>query len=91
MTSTSPTTDGNVTELRADALVQREAPGGLVFVPGVAAIRVSPVELRVADGQVAVAVRVLRVPRLTLPARLGHADRSPVVSATAVVTLVICG
>lgn len=83
------TTDGDVAELHADRLVQGEAPGGLVLVSGVTAVRVAPVELRVADGQVGVAVRVLRVPRLTLAARLGHADRPSVVGPAAVVALVI--
>lgn len=62
------TTDGDVAELHADRLVQREAPGGLVLVARVTAVRVSSVQLRVADGQVGVAVRILGVPRLTLAA-----------------------
>lgn len=85
----SLTADGDVTELHADPLVQREAPGGFKFVAGVAAVRVSSVQLRVPDGQVGVAVGVLGVPRLTLAARLGHADRPSVVRPAAVVTLVI--
>lgn len=62
------TAHGDVAELHGHALVQREAPGRLVLVAGVAAVRVAAVELRVAHGQVGVAVRVLRVPRLALPA-----------------------
>lgn len=85
----SLTTDGDVTELHADPLVQCEAPGGLVLVPRVAAVRVSSVQLWVADGQVAVAVRILGVPRLTLPARPGHTDGPSVVCPAVVVTLVI--
>lgn len=60
-----------------------------MFVPRVAAVRVSSVQLQVADGQVAVAVRILGVPRLTLTARLGHTDRPSVVRPAVVVTLVI--
>lgn len=85
----SLTADGDITELHAHPLVQREAPGGLKFVAGVAAVRVSSVQLRVAHGQVGVAVRVLGVPRLTLAPRLGHADRPSVIRPAAVVTLVI--
>lgn len=60
-----------------------------MFVPGVAAVRVSSVQLRVADGQVGVAVRILGVPRLTLTARLGHTDCPSVVRPAVVVALVI--
>jgi len=50
---------------------------------------VAPVELDVADGEVGVAVRVLGVPRLTLAARLGHADRPSEVRPAVVVAPVI--
>lgn len=60
-----------------------------MLVAGVTAVGVASVQLRVAHSQVAVAVRVLRVPRLTLAARPGHAHRPSVVGAAAVVTLVI--
>lgn len=60
-----------------------------MLVPGVAAVRVSSVQLRVADGQVGVAVRILGVPWLTLMARLGHTDCPSVVRPAVVVTLVI--
>lgn len=49
----------------------------------------SSVELRVADGQVGVAVGILGVPRLTLTARLRLTDRPSVVRPAVVVTLVI--
>lgn len=62
-----------------------------MFVPRVAAVRVSPVQLRVADGQVGVAVRILGVPRLTLTPRLGHTDCPSVVCPAVVVALVIWG
>lgn len=60
-----------------------------MLVAGVTAVRVSSVQLRVADGQVGVAVGILGVPRLTLAARLGHADGAPVLCPAAVVTLVV--
>lgn len=60
-----------------------------MLVARVAAVGVASVQLRVADGQVGVAVGILGVPRLALAARLGHADRAPVLCAAAVVTLVI--
>lgn len=60
-------------------------------VPRVAAVRVAPVQLRVADSQVGVAVRILGVPRLTLVTRLGHADCPSVIRPAVVVTLVIWG
>lgn len=62
-----------------------------MLVPGVAAVGVASVQLRVADGQVAVAVGVLGVPRLALAARLGHADGAPVVRPAGVVALVVWG
>ena len=58
----------DVAQLHAHALVQREAPGRLVLVAGVAAVGVAAVELLVAHRQVGVAVRVLGVPWLALPA-----------------------
>lgn len=83
------TTDGNVTELHTNAFIQSETPGGLVFVPWVATVRVSAVQLRVSNSQVGVTVRVLGVPRLALTSRLGHADSSTKVCAAVVVTLVV--
>lgn len=62
-----------------------------MFVPRVAAVRVSPIQLQVADGQVGVAVRILGVPRLTLTPRLSHTDCPSVVCPAVVVALVIWG
>lgn len=62
-----------------------------MFVPGVAAVRVSSIQLRIADSLVGVTVRILGVPRLTLTPRLGHTDGPSIVCPAVVVTLVIWG
>ena len=83
------TTRRDVTWLHAHTLIQREAPWGLMLVAGVAAVGVATVELWVADGQVRVAVRVLRVPGLALPAGFSHTGRPTIVCTAAVEAFVI--
>lgn len=56
--------------------------------PRVAAVRVAPVQLCVTDSQKGVAMRILRVPWLTLTARFGHAHCPSVICPSVVVTLV---
>lgn len=72
------TADGDVAQLHTDSLVQGETPWSLLRVAGVTAVRVASAELWVAQRQVGVAVRVLRVPGLTLTTRLGLTDRPTV-------------
>lgn len=72
------TTDGDVAEFHADPFIQREAPGGLVFISRIAAVRMTPVEFRVACSQEVVAMWILGIPRLTLTAGLGHTDGAAV-------------
>lgn len=83
------TTGRHVAKLGLEVLVQGEAPRGVLLVPGVAAVGVPPVELRVPDGGEGVRVGVLRVPGLALPPRPRHAHRAPVVHPRAVVAFVI--
>lgn len=83
------TTGRDVAQVGFKVFIQGEAPGSFLLVPWVAAVRVSSVQLREAEGSEGVRVGVLGIPRLALAPRFGDTDGAPVVHTCAVIALVI--